>query len=541
MTDDQIRWGNSWERTVIGHEPIDEDIYARELARYRWAATFIQPGMRVLELGCSSGFATRILPADMDYTGVDYSRAIIDYAREHFGSDRRVFVWSTIDKFLDGLGDQRFDVILAFEVLEHVKNGREVAQRLKQFAKTVLLTTPYREPVGFWGPHHVLHGLCEKDFPQFTYHYMHIAGQIASHPSNEIANLLVLEWHEGETYPDHRRVLCAIPTRSRYDSLASCLQAIAGQTVRPDKIVIYDETPAADHADLDHLPDHLDFRKHPQGRYLWPLLHALGCPVEVVWTPAKGQHIGHQLANMAGYDFVWRLDDDCVPRPDVLERLLTYMADDVGAVGGAVYEPDRLIPGGVSQITHFFDGGNFQWAPNQGVRDVDFLYSSFLYRAGIAHYKHQMSPVSFHEETIFTHRLKRKGYRIIADTSIHTYHFKAPRGGTREIDYEWAYAWDLAEFLTLMEKEWGIKVVALGSGIGDCFAFKHLIPQLTAKHATLVIGTAYPEVFADQPVVTVPYGAVKDAKIENVYDWCAERDWTGARGNLVQAYQEMYL
>jgi SAM-dependent methyltransferase len=528
MTEDQQRYGNGFERTVIGHEPIDPDVFARELARYRWAAERIKPGMSVLEFGCSSGFATRLLPEGIDYTGVDYSREIIAYATEHFGGPARTFVWSTIDRFLDELGDRTLDVIIAFEVLEHVTNGRAIAQRLKQHAKTVLLTTPYREPVGFWGPHHVLHGLAERDFPQFAYRYMHITGAIESYPTVEIANLLLMEWRQGETYPDRQRVLCAIPTRGRYDCLMQCLQAVAFQTVKPDKVIVYDDAEGA----------RQDLREHPIGRYLLPLLNRHQIEWEVVFTPGKGQHIAHQLANQSGYDYVWRLDDDNVPEPDVLERLLSRMQDDVGAVGGAVYELQRIVRGGTGKIQDFFSRGNVQWEPDHGVFDVDHLYGSFLYRPGIVDYKHAMSPAAFQEETIFTHRLKRAGYRLIADTSIHTHHFKAPHGGTRATDLEWGYAWDQVEFLKVMEQEWGIKLIHLGVGLGDCFAFKHILPDLQRKYRHVILGSCYPEVFQDDRVTLIPYEAAKANSTDNVYDWMAERNWSG---HIIEAFRAMYL
>lgn len=524
MTPDQETYGNSWERTVIGHEPIDPDIFARELGRYAWAAERIQPGMRVLEFGCSSGFATRLLPKGIDYTGVDYSREIVRYATDHFAHNRAAFVWSTIDRFLDEHPDERWDVILAFEVLEHVRNGRDVAQRLKQFAPTVLLTTPYREPVGFWGKHHVLHGLTERDFPQFAYRFMHINGTIHAQPTAEIANLLLLEWHDGETYRDHRRVLACIPTKGRPDALMQCLQAIAFQTVAPDKVNIYDDEHGTE-----------DFRTHPIGRYLLPLLTSRRIEWEVIFTPGSGQHIAHSHANGAGYDFVWRLDDDCVPEPDVLERLLALMADDVGAAGGAVYELGRPLPGGTGRLGFFFAEPNVQWAPDQGRFEPDWLYCSFLYRPGLVDYKHTMSPAAFHEETIFSHRLKRAGWRLVVDTSIHTHHFKAPHGGTRAVDLAWAYAWDEGEFLRLMEAEWGVKVIHLGTGLGDNLAFKHLVPDLCAKYRQVVIGSCYPEVFADDPVVLVPYTQARTR--ENIYDFMSERQWTGP---LVDAYRELY-
>ena len=527
MTADQEKYGNNYERTVLGSkEAIDPEAYAREIARYRFAAQYIKPKDRVLELGCSSGFGLRFLPKDIHYTGVDYSHEIIKYAKRNFASANRKFIWSSIDKFFEEVNGQKWDAIIAFEVLEHIPNGREIAQKLKTYAKTVILTTPYREPPGFWGPHHVLHQLAEHDFRQFEYRYMHMNGDIEAFPTTEIANLLVMVWEEGKTYKDKKRVLCSIPTCYRYDSLMMALQSVMMQTVKPDKVNIYDDGEQA------------DLRQHAIGRYMLPLLTQHRIEWEVIFTKREGQHRAHELANIAGYDYVWRLDDDCVAEPDVLERLLALMDEDVGAVGGAVYQPDKIVTGGTSKIEDFFDGWNIQWGPHQGRRDVDFLYCSFLYRAGIVHYKSDMTNVAYHEETIFTYRLKRAGYRLIADTDIITYHLKSPSGGTRKDDNRWAYAFDHKEFMRLLAEEFKIKLIHLGTGLGDVLAFKHILPELRKHYDLLIIGTVFPEVFEGEASVhIIPYDKVVAFADENVYNWMANCNW---RGHIIDAYREMY-
>jgi SAM-dependent methyltransferase len=527
----QRRLGNNWERAVFAAgEYIDPAMWPREVARYQWAAAQIQPGQSVLEVGCSSGWGTTFFPKDIQYLGVDADAAVTEFAREQFGDDQHQFIWSTVNAFLDTLGGRTFDVVLAMEVLEHIPNGRELAQRLKQAGRLVLVTAPYRESVGFWGPHHVLHGLREHDFPGFAYQFLHGLDTIDSRPTMEPNNLMLMAWKAGETYPNKERILCAIPTRDRYDSLMQCLQSVAFQTTVPDKVVIYDDTPES---------QRLDLRTHALGQYLLPLLTAKGIEWEVVFTPGLGQHIAHQWANESGYDLVWRLDDDCVAELDVLGRLLAHMRPGVGAVGGAVYELGKVVTGTVTKMTDFFSGPNTQWAPDQGLFDVEFIYSSFLYRSGLVDYKHTMSPAAFHEETIFTHRLFRAGYRLIVDTSIHTHHFKAASGGTRYTDLKWAYAWDQMEFIKILEHEFGIKLIEIGVGLGDNYAFLNVVPELVHRWPHLIIATCYPEVYEGCGATVVPYqmaGTV--VQNDNVYDWMSERNWSGS---MIDAFRSMYL
>ena len=498
------------------------EMNARESARYTFAASEITEGMRVLEIGCSSGLGTRILP-DVEYVGIDSSKEAVDAATAEFGSDRKKFVHMSAEEFLKT--DDEFDVIVAFEVIEHLWNGVEVAQVLKSKCKKLILSVPYFEKPGFWGPEHVLHRLTPRNFPNFDHRYIHSNGDVMSFPTSEDTNLLLMVWEKGKAYDKKERVLCAIPTKNRYDVLYHCLQAVAMQTVKPDKVIIYDDGKRE------------DIRQNLIGGHISQLLSSREVDWEVVFTPGIGQHVAHQMANTSGYDFVWRLDDDTIPEPDVLERLLFHMAPDVGGVGGAVFEPGKQIMGGSSKMDDFFIGGNVQWGPGQGIHEVDHLYSSFLYRAGIVNYKHNMTNVAFHEETIFSHRLRRTGYRLIVDTGIRTYHFRASHGGCRDNDNKWAYDLDHREFMQMAEEEWGIKVIHLGVGLGDCFMFKHIIPELLSKHKTVVVGSCYNRALEGTGVRLIPYECVKNFASENIYDWCSERNW---KGTLISAYRKMY-
>ncbi len=134
---------NQCERAVIDN---NEDLtsFPREVARYTNAAKYIKEGDKVLEIGCSSGYGLRFFPENIDYTGVDYDETIIKYAQENFAAPNRRFVHCDIHNYVF---DQHYDVIVAYEVIEHLDDGREIAQKLKNHCNTLLISTPYREPV----------------------------------------------------------------------------------------------------------------------------------------------------------------------------------------------------------------------------------------------------------------------------------------------------------------------------------------------------------------------------------------------------------
>ena len=173
---DWYRWrlSNYWERAVFLENDI---VYPREVTRYQWAARNIL-GNKIFELGCSSGYGTQFLAEDIDYTGLDYDKFIIDAAKEQNWKRKTQFINADINAYeLDN-----YDTIIAFEVIEHLDNGLDIVEKLKQHCKRLIISVPMLEPVGHWGPHHKLHMLDESFFPGFRFMYINESGDLLSEP-----------------------------------------------------------------------------------------------------------------------------------------------------------------------------------------------------------------------------------------------------------------------------------------------------------------------------------------------------------------------
>jgi len=181
---------NNYERAVFLKGDM---VFPRETQRYEWAARNLLPGS-VLEIGCSTGYGYQFLPTSTTYLGLDYDPIIIDVAKEQEWSDNATFYQADINTFYFG----RYGNIIAFEVIEHLDNGLEVVEKLKQYCKRLLITVPHNEPKGFWGEHHKLHGLTEKDFPGFKFAYINFHGGISSTmvpvDNDNPSNLMICEW-----------------------------------------------------------------------------------------------------------------------------------------------------------------------------------------------------------------------------------------------------------------------------------------------------------------------------------------------------------
>ena len=183
------RLSNNYERAVFLK---GDAVFPRETQRYEFAGKNILPGS-VLEIGCSTGYGYPFLNTKA-YMGLDYDPIIIDVAKRQEWSDDATFYQADINTYELGT----YTNIIAFEVIEHLDNGLEIVEKLKKHCKRLLITVPHNEPKGFWGEHHKLHGLTEKDFPGFKFAYISHNGDISdtmvpvseSNPSN----LMICRW-----------------------------------------------------------------------------------------------------------------------------------------------------------------------------------------------------------------------------------------------------------------------------------------------------------------------------------------------------------
>jgi 2-polyprenyl-3-methyl-5-hydroxy-6-metoxy-1,4-benzoquinol methylase len=184
---------NNYERAVfLKGDPV----YPREATRYLWANRNLL-GKNILEIGCSTGYGSQFLPNNINYMGLDYDPIIIDVAREQEWGLNTSFTNADINTYPLA----QYDTIIAFELIEHIDNGLEIAQKLKQHCKRLLLTTPHNEPKGFWGEHHKLHGLNESHFPDFQFNYINEHGYITEKPQEindkNRCNLMIMRWDRG--------------------------------------------------------------------------------------------------------------------------------------------------------------------------------------------------------------------------------------------------------------------------------------------------------------------------------------------------------
>src|SRR5436190_231566 len=93
----------------------------------------VEPGSRVLEFGCATGYMSQALRDRLDATvvGVELNAEAARLAEEHC---ERVLVGDAEELDLEAeLGGERFDAVLFADVLEHLRDPASLLRRVRQF------------------------------------------------------------------------------------------------------------------------------------------------------------------------------------------------------------------------------------------------------------------------------------------------------------------------------------------------------------------------------------------------------------------------
>ena len=322
----------------------------------------------------------------------------------------------------------------------------------------------------------------------------------------------------------NKEILCSISTRGRYDTtLWLALSACINQTHKPDKIIIFDDNDQESTKDLREIQTY---------RYLFSMMDQKQIQWEVVWAKRMGQHHNHQIANMMGYKWVWRVDDDCVPEPHVLETLYKHTDDTVGGVGGSILTPPFApVVGATGKIENIDREPNIQWDYIKQTMSVDHLHCSFLYRAGICDYNLSLSRAAFREETLFTYALVKKGYKMLVVPDAVTWHLKNQQGGVRA-EQRAMFEHDDQIFRNFMNMG-DRTIVVLDCGMGDHIVFRKMMNEIQNP----MIFSCYPEIVPGRSIAEAK-SLLGDVSGYNVYQKMDHWNW---QGSLIDAFRKMYV
>jgi SAM-dependent methyltransferase len=183
------------ERLIPGQ--VDVDLLNEHVARYAFAARLAR-GKRVLDAGCGAGYGSAELAQAADsVVGADVAAEAVAYARANYRLRNLRFEQASCNALPHA--DHTFDLIVAFEVIEHLENWRgfllEVRRLLAANGQFIVSTpnkTYYTESRGATGanPFHVH----EFEFEEFRTELISVFPDVS----------LFLENHvEGVTFQPH--------------------------------------------------------------------------------------------------------------------------------------------------------------------------------------------------------------------------------------------------------------------------------------------------------------------------------------------------
>ena len=131
-----------------------EFLSQEHITRYLFAAKFVAK-KQILDVGCGSGYGSDIL-ANSGATkviGIDISDDAISYCKKHYARKNLKFEQGDCTSLL--YKDNSFDVIVAFELIEHIDKEQKFLSEVKRLLKNngiFILSTPNKNTYGLDHP-----------------------------------------------------------------------------------------------------------------------------------------------------------------------------------------------------------------------------------------------------------------------------------------------------------------------------------------------------------------------------------------------------
>jgi len=108
-----------------------EEKYELQWERFLKVRKYVTKDSSVMEIGCGAGgFLYLMRPMARDCVGVELDRELVDFCRSRLQADVRDQLLGDID-----FGDQKFDVICMFHVLEHFRDPKGFLQEVQGHLK----------------------------------------------------------------------------------------------------------------------------------------------------------------------------------------------------------------------------------------------------------------------------------------------------------------------------------------------------------------------------------------------------------------------
>jgi glycosyltransferase involved in cell wall biosynthesis len=216
------------------------------------------------------------------------------------------------------------------------------------------------------------------------------------------------------------KITVLLTTCDRYNTtLPICLSSILSQTRLPDKIIIVDDS------------RNNSFYKNDVIKQLLVLSKLKNIEINYFYGAKKGQVPALQLGlNEIDDGWVFKTDDDNFLEPNVLERFESEIKNDIGAISCLILDESSITRSDndvwmSSKIEDVYSCFNVQMVgiQNDKPKFVEHIYSNYFFRRDLSDdYPSELHPSSLREDTIFTHSIFRKGFKLLIIPDVKIYH-----------------------------------------------------------------------------------------------------------------------
>jgi ubiquinone/menaquinone biosynthesis C-methylase UbiE len=127
-------------------ETPDVPTFKHHLARYEFLLPMVRKNDDILETGCGTGYGSQMLSERArSVVAIDYSAAALEYARERYSAPNLTHLQMNCHRL--GFADASFDVIVSFEVFEHLEEPAAYLSECRRVLRPggrLVLSTPNR-------------------------------------------------------------------------------------------------------------------------------------------------------------------------------------------------------------------------------------------------------------------------------------------------------------------------------------------------------------------------------------------------------------
>lgn len=127
------------------------EIRRDHVARYEFAAKILPSESRIIDYGCGCGYGSYLLATNCHYVwAIDKSNSALDFGLDTWDHPN-IADWSNSEEFAEDFTDNFADAVVAFEVIEHIKDPLPILKEFARISPRLIVSVPNEEVFPYIG------------------------------------------------------------------------------------------------------------------------------------------------------------------------------------------------------------------------------------------------------------------------------------------------------------------------------------------------------------------------------------------------------